>query len=222
MNRHLWFISALIFATLWCTVAQAQTVAKRAADFQAIWGTAGHSCGSQACSSLANDIAYTGIKQWRDGIGTTSNQAYSIIAASGLKITALPWYTSGNYSDIPTNVANLQAMASEGILQAVEGWNEMDNWGLTYNGVASSTSSCSSGCTSLPVAQWTAAYYAAVKAALPGYPVYDLTHGGFEWSNLGLQYLTIPAGAGTTQPAGTHYADVETLHVYPQWGGHFC
>src|SRR5208283_4347134 len=85
--------------------------AQRAADFQAIWGTAGNSCGSQACTSLANDIAYTGIKQWRDRINTTTaDAAYAVLASIGMKVIALPWYTSGNLSDIPTHVANLQTM----------------------------------------------------------------------------------------------------------------
>lgn len=194
--------------------------AARAADFQNIWGTAGHA-GSYSTSNLAADIQYTGIKQWRDGIGDASSGPYQVIASQGLKFIALPWYTSGTSADIPTIIGNLRTMADQGVLQAIEGFNEPIYNPITYQGQTSSKYPCTSNCTFVPVAQWQRDFYAAVKAdpVLQNYPVYDATLLGAEWENDGLQFLTIPSGSGASFPAGTQFADYANEHVYPIWHG---
>jgi hypothetical protein len=40
--------------------------------------------------------------------------------------------------------------------------------------------------------------------------------GGSEPDNVGLQFLTIPKGAGTLMPDGTRFADYANTHTYPQ------
>jgi hypothetical protein len=58
--------------------------------------------------------------------------------------------------------------------------------------------------------------YAAVKKdpLLKKYPVWSISENGAELDNVGLQFLTIPAGAETVLPAGTRYADFANVHNY--------
>lgn len=42
---------------------------------------------------------------------------------------------------------------------------------------------------------------------LKKYPVWSISEGGAETDNVGLQYLTIPTGAGALIPDGAKYAD---------------
>ncbi len=49
---------------------------------------------------------------------------------------------------------------------------------------------------------------------LKKYPVWSISEGGAEVDNVGLQFLTIPEGAGTLLPAGTRYADSANVHNY--------
>ena len=195
------------------------TLAKRAADFQHIWGTAGHAGAYTDATKLAADIQYTGIKQWRDGIGNASSGPFQVIASQGLTFIALPWYTTGTTIDIPTTISGLKTMANQGVLGAIEGLNEPIIDPITYQGKTSSDINCTSGCTFAPVASWQRDFYAAVKAdsVLRNYSVYGLTLAGAEWDNVGLQYLKIPSPAptGVTFSAGTTFADYQNLHVYP-------
>jgi hypothetical protein len=103
-------------------------------------------------------------------------------------------------------------LAAAGALLAMEGPNEPNNWAVTYEGQRSAANS-----TFLPVAKWQAAFYAAVKSdpVLKDYPVFHSSEaGGSEPDNVGLQFLTIPAGADTLMPDGTRYADYANVHNY--------
>lgn len=215
--------AALVFALSLLSAASAAPVtAQRAADFQHIWGTAGHGSGTQGTGSLAADIAYTGIKQWRDGTAACNTSPKNIINGAVDGIIGLPWFTSGSTADIPTIIGQLKAMVSSGCkMVAFEGFNEPIFNPITYQGQTSSNSGCGGGCIFDPVAAWMRDYYAAIKAdpALRSFPVYQCTLCGAEWNNVGLQFLTIPNGAGTIFPAGTIFADVENEHVYPIFDG---
>jgi hypothetical protein len=64
--------------------------------------------------------------------------------------------------------------------------------------------------------------YAAVKAdaKLAGYPVFaSSAAGGAEPDNQGLQFLTIPTGAGALMPDHTVYADYANVHNYVRGNG---
>jgi hypothetical protein len=103
-------------------------------------------------------------------------------------------------------------LAAGGALLAVEGPNEPNNFPVTYGGSTSSHTG-----SFLPVAQLQRDLYAAVKAepGLAGIPVFHASEaGGSEPDNVGLQFLAIPADAGTTVPAGTMYADFANTHNY--------
>ena len=49
---------------------------------------------------------------------------------------------------------------------------------------------------------------------LKKYPVWSISENGAERDNVGLQFLTIPTGAGTLMPDGTKYADYAVCHNY--------
>src|SRR5207248_629590 len=85
-----------------------------------------------------------------------------------------------------------------------------------YNGVACNHSSTFLGC-----AQFQRDLYATAKAdpKLASLPVFTLTEPGAEPDNAGLQFATIPAGAGAKMPDGTVYADYVNVHNYVQCNG---
>lgn len=58
--------------------------------------------------------------------------------------------------------------------------------------------------------------YSAVKSdpLLRKYPVWSISEGGAEVDNVGLQFLTIPRGAGSLMAEGTKYADYANVHNY--------
>jgi len=94
----------------------------------------------------------------------------------------------------------------------MEGPNEPNNWGVTFEGQKSQAKS-----TFVPVANWQKAFYEKVKSdpVLKDYPVFHSSEaGGSEPDNVGLQLLIIPAGAGTLMPDGTKYADYANVHNY--------
>ena len=69
----------------------------------------------------------------------------------------------------------------------MEGPNEANNWGVTYNGQKSQAT-----VTFIPVANWQRAFYEKVKSD----PVFHASEaGGSEPDNVGLQFLTIPEDA---------------------------
>ena len=113
--------------------------------------------------------------------------------------------------DIAASLAEYETLAAAGALLAADGPNEPNNWHVTYKGETSSNK------TSLPIARFQADLYAAVKAdpKLAGIPVFHSSEaGGSEPDNCGLQFLTIPQGAGCLMPDGTKYADYANPHNY--------
>ncbi len=104
-----------------------------------------------------------------------------------------------------------EQLAAAGALLAVEGPNEPNNFPVRYEGTKSSKTNF------LPVARFQADLYRAVKSdpKLAGISVFASSEaGGAEPNNCGLQFLTIPAGAGTLMPDGTMFADYANTHNY--------
>lgn len=157
-------------------------------------------------------LQYTGIANVRDGAG-----AYTALVAifnqTGVKANVL----LGGYitsADIANGITNwIKPLAQMGALVSIEGANEPNNEGVNWNGVQGGNS-----ISWVPVAQEQAALYAAIKAdpVLQVYPVYQISEGGGQADNVGLQYLAIPpSGSGVTlMPAGTVYADYANCHNY--------
>jgi len=164
--------------------------------------------GADNPTQVATALAYTGIRNFRDDFSTTRTQDWiNIHNQTGARMSLLT--ASGNVS-LSLSVA--EPLAQAGALLAVEGPNEPNNFGVTYEGITSGYST-----TFLPVARFQRDLYAAVKAdpLLNGVAVFNSSEaGGSEPNNVGLQFNTIPVGAGTILAAGTQYADYANVHNY--------
>lgn len=122
-------------------------------------------------------------------------------------------------NDIERLIKDASFLASEGALLAIEGPNEPNNWGISYQGETGGSRN-----SWLPIARLQRDLYQAVKnnPKLKNYPVFHLSENGAQTDNAGLQFLEIPEGAGTLMPAGTRYADYANCHNYvshPSWSG---
>ena len=155
----------------------------------------------------ATAMAYAGIRHLRDdGRADRVDAWITVYQQSGVKTVLLTDH------DVDSTIETAKTLHAAGALLAVEGPNEPNNWPVTYEGQTSGYET-----TFLPVAHFQRDLYAAVKAepALAGIPVFHSSEaGGSEPDNVGLQFLTIPAGAGTIMPEGTTYADFANTHNY--------
>jgi hypothetical protein len=119
------------------------------------------------------------------------------------------------YGMVPAFLANAKTLANAGVLLALEGPNEPNNFGL--NPEAGPDSAQLDISTSwLQVATCQHDLYTGAKAdsVLNPYPVWLPTETGAELDNVGLQFLTIPTGAGALKPDGTTFADFACVHNY--------
>ncbi len=188
--------------------AAAQTTAATATAFLNSIGICTHMTqGADAPASVANCLSFAGIHNIRDDFSSDVSKFLTVHSSSGAKVCLLP--QNGN---VTGTLSSLEQLAAASALLAAEGPNEPNNFPVTYNGQTSGYTT-----TFLPVAQFQSALYAAVKAdtKLTGIPVFASSEaGGSEPDNVGLQFLTIPSGAGTTVAAGTTYADYANTHNY--------
>jgi hypothetical protein len=190
--------------------APAQTTASKAADFLDSIGVCTHIAqGIDNPSNVAACLTYAGIRNLRDD-GSTSAAIIQgwihVHKTSGAKVCLLP--VMGN---IAATLSVAEQLRAPGALLAAEGPNEPNNFRVAYGGATSS------GTNSLPVARFQRDLYRAVKSdpQLAGIPVFSSSEaGGSEPNNCGLQFLTIPKGAGTLMPDGTIYADYANTHNY--------
>jgi hypothetical protein len=114
-------------------------------------------------------------------------------------------------SDVAGLTVAAGILARAGALLSVEGPNEPNNFPVTYKGrEGGKTQSWEA------VAELQMDLYSAVKSnpELRDFPVFHVSEGGAEIENVGLQFLTIPAGAGTMLPEGTRFADYANVHNY--------
>jgi hypothetical protein len=115
-------------------------------------------------------------------------------------------------ADVVGLIAAARTLATAGALLSIEGPNEPNNFPISYNGKQGGGTTLSW----LPVAELQRDIYSAVKndPDLRKYPVLHVSEGGAETDNVGLQFLTIPAGAETLLPEGTRFADYANSHNY--------
>ena len=186
------------------------TTAVKVNDFLNSIGVCTHiSQGKDNPTRVAESVKYAGIRGLRDDgprNPATLQGFIEVHKASGAKVVLLP-----RNGDIAASLNQYETLAAADALLAVEGPNEPNNWHVKYNGATSSKE------TSLPVALFQRDLYAAVKAdpKLAGIPVFHSSEaGGSQPDNCGLQFLTIPKGAGTLMPDGTQYADYANTHNY--------
>jgi hypothetical protein len=162
--------------------------------------------GVDAPTPSATALSFAGIRNIRDD-GTPAHIAdwTAMHASSGVRMSLL------TNQDIASTVTMATELNAAGALLDVEGPNEPNNEPVTYEGATSSST------TFVPVADFQRDLYAAVKstAALRGIPVFHSSEaGGSEPDDVGLQFLTIPTGAGIAMPDGTEYADYANIHNY--------
>ncbi len=152
-------------------------------------------------------MAYAGIRNLRDD-GNPAHVAdwISMHQSAGVRTCLL------TNQDVAGTVDMAKQLNAAGALLAVEGPNEPNNFPVTYQGQTSSYTT-----TFVPVANLQRDLYAAVHAepSLSGVPVFHTSEaGGSEPDDVGLQFLTIPAGAGATLPDGKKDADYANTHNY--------
>jgi hypothetical protein len=161
-------------------------------------------------------IRYAGFRWVRGGIEGLSEQGPTTIRtyldlhrATGVRFS---WGLVSGGTDVEKLLRTARPLAAAGALLAFEGNNEPNNWGITYRGEKGGGRAPSW----LAVAKLQRDLYEAVKGdpVLRKYPVWSISEGGAEADNVGLQFLTIPDGAGTLLPGGTRYADFANVHNY--------
>lgn len=153
---------------------------------------------------------YLGVRWLRAGIegNVPLDQFVQLHEQADLRFS---WGLGSGGSDLVKLLETARRMASAGALLAFEGPNEPNNWAVTYQGQVGGKDH-----TWMAVAKLQRDLYRAVKSdpVLKQYPVWSISEGGAETENVGLQFLTIPEGAGTSMPAGTRYADYANVHNY--------
>ena len=189
-----------------CTGANCVQAA-RVADFLDSLGVCTHiGQGIDDPAKTATALAYAGIRNLRDDGDPGHVQDWiTVHTMSGVKTDVLTNH------DLAGTVTLAEQLAAAGALLSVEGPNEPNNFPVTYMGQTSN------GTTFVPVANYQRDLYAAVKAdaKLAGIPVFHSSEaGGSEPDDVGLQFLTIPNGAGAKLPDGTKYADFANTHNY--------
>lgn len=170
----------------------------------------------QPAGKTVEMINHLGVRWIRGGIeglstsGPTTIQTYlDLHRRTGVRFS---WGLVSGGTNLTKLLNSARQLAAANALVAFEGNNEPNNWGVTYQGER--------GGGHAPSWQAVAALqrdlYAAVKhdPLLRRYPVWSISENGAEKDNVGLQFLTIPAGADTLLPIGTQFADFANCHNY--------
>jgi hypothetical protein len=161
-------------------------------------------------------IKYCGFRWVRGGIeglsekGPTTIDTYlDLHRRTGVRFS---WGLVSGGTDLKKLITTARRLAEADALLAFEGNNEPNNWGVTYQGEKGGGQAPSW----LAVAKLQRDLNAAVKSdpLLKKYPVWSISENGAERDNVGLQFLTIPKGAGTLLPDGTKFADFAVCHNY--------
>ena len=186
------------------------TTALSAALFLSSLGVVTHIDQGYSGSYYVPMLRYTGIHAIRDG-ARNLNDTLSVHQQTGVLVDLV----SG--CDIAGTLSTARHLAQAGALLSVEGPHEPNNFPITFNGQRGGSTG-----TWRPVAACQAALYSGIKgdALLKNYPVFHVSEGGAETDNAGMQFLTVPSGAGTiaSVPAGLKLADYANVHN--DVGGH--
>ncbi|MDR3424005.1 MAG: glycosyl hydrolase [Alphaproteobacteria bacterium] len=148
-------------------------------------------------------LRYLGIRNIRDG-GRNLQGDLMLHREAGVRVDLV-------VEDLLTLETSAKTLANAQALLAIEGPNEPNNFPIAYKGQKGGGEGSWK-----PVAAFQAALYKAVKSdpLLEHYPVFAVSEGGAETDNAGMQFLTVPKGAGTEFPEGTKFADYANAHNY--------
>jgi hypothetical protein len=149
-------------------------------------------------------LQYLGVHNIRDSAGNLATTEM-VHSQTGVLVDLIAG------GDLTGLLSAAQTLSGDGALLSLEGPNEPNNFPITYQGEKGGGSG-----SWLPIAYFQRDLYSAVKgnSALKQYPVFAVSEGGAETSNVGMQFLTIPTGAGAQMPDGTQYADYANPHNY--------
>ena len=156
---------------------------------------------------------YIGIRWIRMDNANQAEIIKKLYTQSGIKVScSVGSLNTNNNFNLDDFISNVKLIAGTGALLAIEGCNEPNNWALKYDNQTGGSMKN----TWMPVAKLQRDLYKAVKEdpILKNVPVWSLCENGAQFDNSGLQYLTIPNGAGTLMPDGTKYADYACCHNY--------
>lgn len=191
--------------------ADSPVAAQRTSDFLNSIGA--NSAINSRGESLPHTIGcarYLGLRLFRSGTegGVSMNDYLELHKQTGARFS---WSPGSGGTDLPKLLETARQLAAGGALLAFEGPNEPNNWGVTYKGEKGGRDQ-----SWLPVANFQRDMYAAVKSdpVLKSTPVWGISECGAETDNVGLQFLTVPNGAGTVVPEGTRYSDYANVHNY--------
>ncbi len=155
-------------------------------------------------------VQYLGLRWFRAGVEdrVPLEKLIELHNETGVRFS---WSPGSGGSDLTRVIETAKTLAAAGALLAFEGPNEPNNWGITYQGEAGGKNK-----SWVPVAKLQRDLYRAAKSdpLLKHCMVWSVSEEGAETDNVGLQFLTIPPGAGTVMPEGTRYADYANVHNY--------
>ncbi len=155
-------------------------------------------------------VQFLGVRWLRAGVegNVPVEQFIELHQKTGVRFS---WGLGSGSTSLTRLLETARQLEPSGALLAFEGNNEPNNWGITYEGQKGGRN-----LSWVPVAKLQRDLYHSVKSdpILRKYPVWSISEGGAETDNVGLQFLTIPPGAGTVMPAGTKYADDANVHNY--------
>lgn len=156
-------------------------------------------------------MQYLGARWIRSGYGGDTEYNYRYLHDKAGIMFSLGLDSGTTDANLEKAIKGGHILHDMGALIAFEGSNEPNNWTITYKGEKGGGRG-----SWIPLAQMLADFYQMVKAdpVLRDYPVWSMTCTGAQAENVGLQYLTIPEGAGCLMPDGTVYADVINVHNY--------
>jgi hypothetical protein len=188
-----------------CPTALAQPVPMvPAARFLDSMGINLHVDQGYPAQTYVEPLRYLGLRQIRDG----SRHVEAMIALARATAIGLTMIAQG---DLDTYLSAAHAAHRAGVLTAIEGPNEPNNFPVTYQGKSVGRDKDWD-----KVAAYQRDLYRSVKSdpTLRDVPVFTISEVGAQQINTGLQFLTIPPGAGTQMPDGTAYADYANAHNY--------
>ena len=219
MRRSL--LSALFIMLCGLSFAQEKHQAQSAYDFlQSIGVNSAIYRRGESVERTIECVNYIGARWIRTDESMHTDEQVAAIKqltdATGVKISTS--LGSGG-SDIESLIQGSRRMAAMGVLLAIEGNNEPNNWGIRYNGQEGGRDK-----SWVAVARLHRDLYQAVKSddVLRRYPVWATTETGAMTDNVGLQYLEVPKGATDVAEEfrGVRFADVANCHnyfVHPTW-----
>ena len=219
MRRSL--LSALFIMLCGLSFAQEKHQAQSAYDFlQSIGVNSAIYRRGESVERTIECVNYIGARWIRTDESMHTDEQVAAIKqltdATGVKISTS--LGSGG-SDIESLIQGSRRMAAMGVLLAIEGNNEPNNWGIRYKGQEGGRDK-----SWVAVARLHRDLYQAVKSddVLRRYPVWATTETGAMTDNVGLQYLEVPKDATdvVAEFRGARFADVANCHnyfVHPTW-----